>query len=78
MTSQAKKVLEQALALPEEDRLYLVEALQESLPVESQADIDSAWQDEIVRRVRSIKDGTAVLVDIDAVDREISKVLEEG
>ncbi len=78
MTSQARKVLEQALALPEEDRLYLVEALQESLPAESQAEIDAAWKDELVRRARSIQDGSAVLVGIEDVDRELSAVLEEG
>ncbi len=72
MTSQARKLLEQALALPEEDRVYLVEALQDSLePVESQAEIDAAWKDEIVRRVQSIEDGTAVLHDGETVLRKL-------
>ena len=72
MTSQARKILEEALTLPEEDRLYLVEALQESLePVESQEEVDAAWQQEIERRVKSIEDGTAVLRDGETVFREL-------
>jgi hypothetical protein len=39
--------------------------------VESQAEIDAAWKDEIVRRVQSIEDGTAVLLDGEAVMREL-------
>ena len=40
MTSRARKILEEALTLPEEDRLYLVEALQESIePVESHEEV---------------------------------------
>jgi putative addiction module component (TIGR02574 family) len=72
MTSEAHKLLEQVLALPEEDRLYLAEALQDSLePVESQEEIDAAWKDELVRRVQSIEDGAAVLLDGDAVMSEL-------
>jgi len=72
MTSQARKILEEALALPEEDRVYLVEALQESIePVESQEEVDAAWREEIVRRVKSIEDGTAVLLDGDEVMHEL-------
>jgi putative addiction module component (TIGR02574 family) len=71
MRSQARKILERALALPEEDRLYLVEALQESLPSESQEEIDAAWKDELARRIQSIDDGTAVLHDGETVLREL-------
>jgi putative addiction module component (TIGR02574 family) len=79
MTSRARKILEEALTLPEEDRLYLAEALQESVePVESQEEVDAAWHEEIVRRVRSIKDGSAVLHSLDDVERELSQILEEG
>jgi putative addiction module component (TIGR02574 family) len=72
MTSQARKILQEALKLPKKDRLYLVEALQDSVePVESQKEVDAAWRKEIVRRVKSIKDGTAVLLDGDEVVREL-------
>jgi putative addiction module component (TIGR02574 family) len=72
MTSRARKILEEALSLPEKDRVYLVEALQESIePVESQEEVDAAWRKEIVRRVKSIENGTAVLLDGDEVMHEL-------
>jgi putative addiction module component (TIGR02574 family) len=72
MTSRARKILEGALTLPEEERLYLAEALKESVePVESQEEVDAAWRDEIERRLKSIEDGTAVLLDGDEVMREL-------
>lgn len=56
MTSAAKKVLEQALALPQEDREDLLHALSTSLePVE----LDPAWQAEVDRRLSRIETGSA-------------------
>lgn len=79
MTSRAHKILEEALTLPEEDRAYLAEALQDSIgPVDSQQEVDAAWKEEISRRLLSIKDGTAVLDSLEDVERELSQVLEEG
>jgi len=78
MSSRAHKILEQALALPVEQRAYLVEALQESIgPIESQEEVDDAWKAEIARRLRSIKDGSAVLDSLEDVEQELSQVLEE-
>lgn len=72
MSSRARKILEEALSLPEEERLLIVTELQNSLePAATPEEIEAAWRDEIVRRVRSIEDGTAVLHDGDAVLREL-------
>jgi putative addiction module component (TIGR02574 family) len=77
MTSRARKILEEALTLPEKERLFLAEALQESVgAVESQADVDAAWQQEIERRLKSIEDGTAVLRDGETVFRELMSKYE--
>ena len=77
MTSQARKILEEALALPEDERLFLAEALQESVEhVESQEDVDAAWREEIARRLKSIEDGTAVLHDGEAVFRKLMSKYE--
>lgn len=79
MSPRAHKILEQALALPVEQRAYLVEALQESIgPIESQEEVDDAWKAEIARRLQSIKDGSAVLDSLEDVEQELSQVLEEG
>lgn len=78
MTSRARQILEEALTLPEEDRLYLVEALQESIEaVEPQEAVDAAWREEIERRLKSIEDGTAVLHDWKDVKRELLDIVKK-
>jgi hypothetical protein len=72
MRSQARKILEQALALPEEDRLIIAAELKGSIDtVDSTEAVEDAWRDEIVRRLRTIQDGTAVLHEWDVVEREL-------
>ena len=60
VTSVAEKILGEALALPQEEREELVDALSNSLgPV----DLSPEGQAEIARRVRKIESGEAVLHD---------------
>ncbi len=62
VTSTAKKILDEALALPQEEREELVGALTSSLePVE----LSSEWEAEIAHRVRKIESGEAVFQDAD-------------
>lgn len=64
MTSQAKRVTQAAVRLPEQDRIRLVEEVLASLDVEghSQAVIDRAWREEVERRSREIDEGRVKLV----------------
>jgi hypothetical protein len=79
MSSRARKVIEEALALPKNELVRVVAELQESVEAtDSPEEIEGAWRDELVDRLRSLKNGTAVLHDGDEVDAELSKVLEEG
>jgi putative addiction module component (TIGR02574 family) len=59
MSPSAKRVLEDALALPEDARTDLVEALIESLepPAESPAEVEAAWAEEIARRLKDVETG---------------------
>lgn len=59
MSPSAKRVLEEALALPEDARTDLVEALIESLEAsaESPAEVEAAWADEIARRLKDVEAG---------------------
>lgn len=57
MSSSARKVLEQALALPEADRRRVAEALLDSIPRESQQEIERAWRDEVLRRIEEVRRG---------------------
>lgn len=60
MTSAAKKILEEALALSEQEREGLVSALSSSLePVE----LTPEWSAEIRRRIQKIERGEAELLD---------------
>ncbi len=60
MTSAAKKILEEALALSEQEREELVSALSSSLePVE----LSPEWSSEIRRRIEKIERGEAELLD---------------
>ena len=59
MTSAAKKILEEALALSEQEREELVSALSSSLePVE----LSPEWSSEIGRRIQKIERGEAELL----------------
>lgn len=57
MTASARKVLEQALALSEEDRRRVAEALLDSVPEESEQEIELAWRDEVLRRIGEVERG---------------------
>jgi putative addiction module component (TIGR02574 family) len=61
VTTAAQKVLEDALALPKEERAVVMEALADSLVGIDQAEIDEAWRAEILRRVEQVRSGEVTL-----------------
>lgn len=52
MTTSARKLLEEALALPVSDRAELAADLLASLDGVADADVEAAWDAEIARRAR--------------------------
>ena len=62
MTALAEKVYNEALDLPTEDRLTLLDRLLHSSNLSTQKDIDQAWVEEAERRDRQIDEGTATLI----------------
>ena len=69
----ARKVLDDALALPAEERAALVDALTESLePV----NVSPEWHDEIRRRIEAIERGEAKLVPWDEVRARLRSKIE--
>ena len=76
MTDAAKKILEDALALPEEQRATLVAALNESLEA-AEDDLTPQWKAEIARRVEAVERGESRLVPGDEVEARIRKTLHE-
>ena len=71
MTSAAKKLLEQALNLSEEERERLAEALFATLQREAPEDVALAWDEEVRRRVRAAERGETSARDWDEVYREL-------
>ncbi len=75
----ANQVLEQALALPEEERWELLSKLITSLEdrldegptISSDEEWKAAWKETIERRLRSIDDGTVEMLDGDEVIAEM-------
>jgi hypothetical protein len=62
MTALAEKIYNEALDLPMDDRLTLLDRLLHSSNLDTQADIDQAWIQEADRRDRQIDNGSASLV----------------
>ncbi|MGB8224216.1 MAG: addiction module protein [Polyangiales bacterium] len=76
MTSATKKILEDALALSEEQRATLVAALNESLET-TEDDLTPQWKAEIARRIEAVERGDSRLIPGDEVDARIRKTLRE-
>lgn len=57
MTSAAKKVLDDALALPADERRKVAEALLDALPPEIADELEIAWNEEVRRRVDRFERG---------------------
>lgn len=57
MTSTARKILDEALALPAEEREVLVEALVTSLQQAMPEDVERAWLEEVEQRLARLKRG---------------------
>lgn len=71
MTAAAKKILEDALALPDDDRRRIAELLLDSISTDSTEEIEAAWVAEAVRRADELEraevealDGESVLEDL--------------
>jgi putative addiction module component (TIGR02574 family) len=65
----SQTLLQQALVLPENERLRLVEGLLESLPPESE-ESDEAFHAELRRRSEEIEQGQAELISWDHLKNE--------
>ncbi|MEM9457681.1 MAG: addiction module protein [Myxococcota bacterium] len=55
MTSAARKIFDDAMDLPQEDRRIVAEALLHSVTEVSDQEIHPAWRDEIIRRIEQVQ-----------------------
>lgn len=73
MTTVAKKVFDEALSLPAETRVVLIERLLISLNLPTQPEIDHLWAEEAERRISQIDKGEVRLVPGEKVFADIRK-----
>lgn len=71
MTRKFEKIRDAALDLPIEERSLLREQLWDSMRTAREREIEAAWMTEVERRVKSIEDGTAEMLDGEEVMREL-------
>jgi putative addiction module component (TIGR02574 family) len=76
VTSATKKILEDALALSDEQRATLVAALNESLET-TEDDLTPEWKAEIARRIEAVERGDSRLIAGDEVEARIRKTLRK-
>lgn len=76
MSSPVRKLLDEAKKLPKEDRALLRAELDELDDEAPEDEVEAAWDEEIARRVQSIKDGTAVLYTHEEVEQRIREILK--
>ena len=66
-------VINEALQLPEADRLDVAEALYQSVEGSPDADAEQAWSEEIARRIEGIDAGEVNFLPLDEARRKISE-----
>ena len=69
-------LLNEALALPEDERTALVNSLQQTLHARPYDEVEDAWAREVARRVEDIRNGTAELVPADEAIAGIREMLK--
>jgi hypothetical protein len=69
MSSRADKLIEDFFSLPQDEQAEVLEAI---VPVE---ELEPQFRAELERRVRSLRDGTAVLHDWADVERELDQIV---
>jgi putative addiction module component (TIGR02574 family) len=68
-------LLDEALALPEDQRAALVNSLQKTLASRPSDEVEAAWAQEIARRVEDVRSGSAELIPADKAIAEIRESL---
>lgn len=74
MTDAAKKLLDEVLALPDDDRRWVAERLLDRAPRDA-AENERAWADEAVERLERAERGEANLVSYERVSANVEAAL---
>lgn len=71
MTAEAKRILEDALSLPDDERRRIAELLLDSVSPDSTEEIEAAWVAEAVRRAEQLERGEVEALDGESVLAEL-------
>jgi len=75
VTQEADELLKKALTLPAKDRATLAGSLIDSLDEMDESSAQTAWNDEIARRIEDLDSGKAKAIPWDEVRRRIAAKL---
>jgi putative addiction module component (TIGR02574 family) len=73
MTVEVRRILDDALRLPDNDRAELASLLIDSLDENQDAGVQSAWSDEISRRLDELDSGAVKPIPWTEVRRRLTK-----
>ena len=59
MATEMEKVVEQALSLPGQERLFVARRILESVEPEASEEVERAWEEEFIKRIEKIDSGSA-------------------
>ena len=77
MTTQAKELTRQALALKPEERIELAETLLTSVDGFASPEIEAVWMEEIAKRMEEVEKGQAKLIPAEEVHRKARAMVHE-
>ena len=77
MTTQAKVLTKQALALKPEERVELAETLLASVEGFASPEIEAAWREEIERRIKDFEEGREQGIPSEVVFAKARALLDE-
>lgn len=74
MTAEAKKIFDEALALPEHERRILIDALSDTFEHDV-ADLSPEWKKEIKGRIAELESGEVEAIPWEQVEAEVREIL---
>jgi putative addiction module component (TIGR02574 family) len=78
MSGRPQKVLEEALALPPEERADLAATLIDSLDDREDEGVEQAWAEEIERRIKEVESGQVKMIPWSEARRRLRARLDAG
>jgi putative addiction module component (TIGR02574 family) len=76
MTTRAERLYKDALDLPINDRMQLIDKLLQNTNLPSQLELDQVWSNEVERRYREVENGIVELIPGEEVLKKVKSKLK--